>query len=167
MKPVVTDEILGLLSAVPEGLSAPELQRRLRQKLSQPTLWRQLHALRLRGVLTVAGCGRATRYHSAVGTTPADLRSRRLHESAARRLVGNPDLREQVRARLGQLRRVNPHGRVYHDRWQELIDGPLPRLLRAMTEDSEQADALRKESPLTTLVGPAERRRAFSSVRTA
>lgn len=167
MKQQVMDELLELLNAAPNGLSAPELQRRLRQRLSQPTLWRHLNTLRSRGVLTVEGRGRATRYHSVVRTSPSALRSRRLHESVAIRLAGNPGLREEARTRLQQLRRVNPHGRVYHDRWEQLIDGPLPRLLRAMTEDSEVADNLRKESPLTILVAPAERRRAFETVHTA
>jgi len=48
-----------------------------------------------------------------------------------------------------------------------LLDGPLPALLRTMTEASEQADALRKESPFTVLVTPAERRRIFTDVRAA
>jgi hypothetical protein len=56
---------------------------------------------------------------------------------------------------------------VYHDRWEDLLDGPLPALLRTMTETSEQADALRKESPLTVLVTPEERRWVFETVRTA
>ena len=165
MKAQVAEEVLRVLAAAPEGLSAPELRRRLGQKLSQPTLWRLLNSLRARGVLTMEGKARGTRYHAAVRTAPSALRGRRLHESVARRLVAAPDLRMQARARLDQLRRVNPQGRVYHDRWEQLLDGPLPRLLRAMTEDSEAADDLRKESPLTTLVRPADRRRAFESVR--
>ena len=95
------------------------------------------------------------------------LRSRRLHERAARRLAGDPALREVARERLQKLRQVNPHGRVYHDRWQALLDGPLPKLLRAMTETSEQCDAMRQESPLTVLVTAEERRRVFDSMRAA
>lgn len=167
MKQKVMDEILGLLNAAPNGLSAPELQQRLERKVSQPTLWRYINVLRSRGLLTVEGTARATRYHAAARIAPAALRSRRLHESVARRLAVEPGLCEEARTRLGQLRRVNPHGRAYHDRWQQLLDGPLPRLLRAMSEDSEAADDLRKESPLTILVETAERRRAFESVRRA
>ena len=72
-----------------------------------------------------------------------------------------------MRERLNKLRAVNPHGRVYHDRWEALLDSPLPTLLRAITESSEQAETLRKESPLTILVTPEERRRVFENVRTA
>jgi len=99
-------------------------------------------------------------------TSLSVLRSRRLHERAAHRLAGDPALREVARERLQKLRQVNPHGRVYHDRWQALLDGPLPRLLRAMTEASEQSDAMRQESPFTALVTAEERRRVFESIRT-
>jgi hypothetical protein len=56
---------------------------------------------------------------------------------------------------------------MYHDRWAALLDGPLTRLLSALTEVSEQADALRKESPFTPLVTAEERRRVFESTRAA
>jgi hypothetical protein len=68
---------------------------------------------------------------------------------------------------LQKLRQANPHGRVYHDRWAALLDGPLPALLRTITEVSEQADSLRKESPFTMLIKAEDRRRIFASVRTA
>jgi hypothetical protein len=66
--------------------------------------------------------------------------------------------------RLQQRRRVNPHGRPYHDRWAALLEGPLPRLLRTLNEVSELADALRQESPFTVLVPVDERRRIFDSI---
>jgi hypothetical protein len=71
------EEILRLLSTVPEGLSAPELRRRLKRKLSQPTLWRCLSALRSRGLLVVEGCARATRYRVAAPGSASVLRNRR------------------------------------------------------------------------------------------
>jgi hypothetical protein len=141
--------------------------RLIRPRVSQPTLWRILDGLRTEGQITVEGRGRATRYHSASTTDAAALRSLRLHRCAARRLAGDPALRAVVRERLRKLHEVNPHGRVYHDRWAALLDGPLPALLRAITESSEQADALRKESPVTVLVTPQERRRVFENVRSA
>jgi hypothetical protein len=48
-----------------------------------------------------------------------------------------------------------------------LIDGPMDRLLRMLTEPSEEASTLRRESPFTTLVPSDERRRVFESLRTA
>ena len=167
MQKTLQDSVLQLLMSEPLGLSAPRIRQLVRPRISQPTLWRILDSLRTEGRITVEGRARATRYHASEEAGLSILRSRRLHERAARRLAGNPALREVARDRLEKLRQVNPHGRVYHDRWQALLDGPLTRLLRAMTEASEQSDALRQESPLTGLVTAEERRRVFESIRAA
>jgi hypothetical protein len=90
-----------------------------------------------------------------------------MHDVVAKRLISNPDLLEVARSRLQRLREVNPLGAVYHNRWQELIDGPMDRLLRMLTEPSEEASTLRQESPFTTLLASNERRRVFDSLRTA
>jgi hypothetical protein len=95
------------------------------------------------------------------------LRSRLLHQCVAQRLLSDPALRSVASDRLQKLREANPHGRPYHDRWAALLEGPLAQLLRTMTEVSEQADALRQESPFTPLVTAEERRRVFESTRAA
>lgn len=160
-------EIVEILSTAPDGLSATQIRRRLRRPLSQPTLWRRLEAMRSRGLVIVEGRARATRYHATSRTARPELRSRRLHEGVARQLVRDPGLLSVARDRLQMLRRINPHGRVYHDRWAELMDGPLPHLLQMLTEESEAAHALRKESPFTVLVRPADRRRVFAALHAA
>ena len=167
MRQTHAERVMRLLVAEPFGLSAPELRRRLSRRVSQPTLWRTLNVLRSEGLVTVEGRGRATRYHCSERTDLSALRSRRLHQGAARRLVADPSLRDVALERLRKLRKVNPHGRVYHDRWAALLGGPLSQLLRTMTEASEQSDALRKESPFSTLVTADERRRVFESIRAA
>lgn len=167
MQQTPREQVLRHLMVEPGGLRMPELIRRIRPRISQPTLWRVLDGLRAEGRIAVEGRGRATRYHATTRNDVAALRSLRLHQCAARRLASDPDLRRVARERLVKLRQVNPHGRAYHDRWNALIDGPLPALLRTMTEASEQADALRKESPFTVLVTPAERRRIFTDIRAA
>ena len=167
MRPTPREQVLELLMLEPTGLRAPDLMRRIRPRVSQPTLWRVLDGLRTEGRVIVEDRGRATRYHATARVDVSALRSLRLHQCAARRLAGDPALRAVARDRLHRLRQVNPHGRVYQDRWQALLDGPLPALLRTMTEMSEQADALRQESPLTVLVTPEERRQVFEVVRMA
>ncbi|MGH8141885.1 MAG: hypothetical protein ACREU2_05115 [Steroidobacteraceae bacterium] len=159
------ERIVQVLLTEPNGLGAPEILRRLKRRFSQPTLWRALDGLRSAGRVTVEGRGRATRYHAAERVDLSALRSRCLHQAVAQRLARDPSMRDIARNRLQQLRQVNPQGDVYHDRWAALLDGPLPPLLRTMTEVSEQADAMRKESPLTVLVTAGERRRVFESVR--
>lgn len=165
MRPTPREQVLQLLMVEPTGLRAPDLLRLVRPRLSQPTLWRVLDGLRSEGRIVVEGRGRATRYHVTARIDVPALRGRRLHQCAARRLAADPELRGVVRERLRKLRQANPHGRVYQDRWEALLEGPLPTLLRTMTEPSEQADALRKESPFTVLVTPDERRRVFETVR--
>jgi len=160
-------QVMQLLALEPLGLGATALRRQLTPRTSQPTLWRVLDRLRSEGRITVEGRGRATRYHLSEQSDLRSLRSRRLHQSVARRLANEPALRDVVRARLQRLRHVNPHGRIYHDRWEALLDGPLTQLLRVMTEVSEQADVLRQESPFTVLVTADERRRVFESARTS
>ena len=161
------DQVLLLLLSEPRGLSEPELRQRLRPRISQPTLWRVLNGLRSEGRIAVEGRARATRYHAVEQTDLPTLRSRRLHQYVAERLARDPSLRAIARDRLEKLRQVNPHGRVYHDRWAELLAGPLPALLRTLTEASVQSDDLRKESPFTTLVDTPARERIFRSIRTA
>ncbi len=133
--------------------------------MSQSTLWRVLDGLRAEGRVAVDGRARATRYHAADGVDLPALRSRRLHQHVAQRLGQDPDLRNVARARLERLRQVNPHGRTYHDRWAALLDGPLPLLLRVLTEPSQASDDLRKESPFTVLVDAVERERIFRDLR--
>ena len=167
MQSTPREQVLQLLAIEPAGLSAPELKRQIRPRISQPTLWRTLDGLRAEGRIATQGRARATRYHATARIDLPALRSLRLHQVAARRLAADPELREIAHQRLQKLRDANPHGRVYQGRWAALLDGPLPALLRTLTEASEQADALRKESPFTILVTPEERRRVFKDVRAA
>lgn len=167
MQSTPREKVRQLLAVATDGLRAPDLLRSIRPRISQPTLWRILDRLRSEGSVTVEGRGRATRYHATERSDVSALRSLRLHQFAARRLAADPRLRGVARQRLQKLREANPHGRVYQDRWEALLDGPLPALLRTLTENSGQAEALRKESPFTVLVTPEERRRVFEDVRAA
>lgn len=155
--------LLALLAASPGGLDSPALQAAL--KVSQPTAARLLMDLRARGLVAAEGAARARRYHAVQGRLDvAALRSRLLHECVARKLVQRPEFLPKVHARLLQLKQTNPAGRSYHQRWESLLDGPLPGLLRKMTEDSEEAVLLRKESPFTVLITPAERKAIFARI---
>lgn len=165
MRNLSPDLVVKTLLPEPGGLSAPEILRRLRRRISQPTLWRILDRLRSEGRISVEGRARATRYRVASPTALANRRSLYMHRSVARRLVRHPELLADVRARLEGLRRINPHGRIYHDRWASLLEGPIEGLLRTLTEDSVDAETLRKESPFTALVTNDARRRAFADIR--
>ena len=155
-------QVLDLLASHPQGLASPRLRARLRPRVSQPTLSRLLLELRARGLVARTGAARATRYRLTGGrVAAAELKSRLLHEDVARRLVRHPELKARALKRLAFLRRANPTGRRYHEQWAALLDADMPRLLRAMTEDSERAAALRRESPFTVLYDQKLRRRLF------
>ncbi|MEI8298833.1 MAG: hypothetical protein WCH32_12485 [Pseudomonadota bacterium] len=165
MQPSSRDIVIRTLLPEAGGLSAPDILRRLPVRISQPTLWRILDALRCEGRILVEGRARATRYRATSATDVAAQRSLHMHRAVARRLARNPGLVNIARNRLEFLRSSNVHGRAYHDRWAELIGGPVERLLATMTEDSELGATMRKESPFTTLVNEAERLRAFTDIR--
>jgi hypothetical protein len=167
MERVDPEQVIQVLLTAPRGLGAPELLKRVKPRISQPTLWRVLNRLRTEGRVVMNGSARATRYHATERDELPVLRSLRLHEAAAHRLIRDPSLLDTARERLSRLREVNPHGVVYHNRWAQLLDGPLPSLLRTMTEPSEQAATLRQESPFTVFVPADERRRIFESLRAA
>ena len=84
-----------------------------------------------------------------------------MHEVVAHKLVDQPELLDYARKRLASISRINAAGRPYHEQWLELMEGPRHRLLRKMTEDSEEADLLRKESPFTALIDSDDRRELF------
>ena len=77
------------------------------------------------------------------------------------RLIRDPSLKSRALHRLDFIQKVNPSGKVYHDRWAELLRGEMPALLRNMTEDSERAAVLRRESPFTSLYDPDLRKQLF------
>ena len=157
------DRLVGHLAAMPDGAPAPVLCGLL--GVSQPTLSRMLRRLQGRGLILAEGKARSRRYHW-IGGRPglAALRRRRLHEIIAHKMVVNPELLDQAQKRLAAISESNAAGRPYHEQWLALMQGPLYRLLRKMTEDSEEADLLRKESPFTNLINAEERAELFESL---
>ena len=118
------DRLVSLLAARPSGVSASELASYL--GMSQPTLSRFLRDLRSRGLVLVEGRARNTRYHWVGGRGRlAALRRRRMHEWIAAELIDQPDLLNVARMRLARIHAANPAGSIYHQRWGELLSGPL------------------------------------------
>lgn len=158
--PPEEDRLIGHLAAMPDGAPALLLAQWL--GISQPTLSRMLRRLQGRGLILAEGKARSTRYHWIAGRPGlAMLRRRRLHEVIAHRLVDQPVLLDIARQRLKSISETNAAGRPYHERWLELMEGPRHDLLRKMTEDSDEADLLRKESPFTVLIDADQRRELF------
>lgn len=155
--------LLALLAAHPEGLSAPDIRRQLRPVISQPTLSRRLADLRARGLVAQIGAARATRYVFIGGRHRlAEMKSRALHQRVAEKLLKNPDVLDTALKQLEAVGQQHPSGRSYHKRWEELLRGDRIRLLQVLTEDTEEARALRQESPFAGVLKPEERRRILN-----
>lgn len=160
----IGDRLVSFLASRPRGATGRELAHYL--GISQPTLSRLLRNLRSRGLVVSEGSARSTRYHWVGGRGRlASLRRRRMHEWIAAELIDRPELLDEARVRLQRIHAANPQGSIYHQRWEELLSGPLHELLRSMTEDGEQADVLRKESPLTFVMTPEQRLALYSQFR--
>jgi hypothetical protein len=157
-------QVLNLLAAHLHGMKSPRLRGILKPRISQPTLSRLLASLRARGLVVKTGAARATRYHLVGGGIgAAELHSRLLHEQVAGRLARDPVLKAHAMKRLESLREANPAGHINHERWAALLASDMPTLLRAMTEDSERAAVLRRESPFTALYDRGLRRHLLQS----
>jgi hypothetical protein len=156
------EQILGLLAAHPRGLSVRGMRDLLDPVPSQPTLSRRLMALRARGEVARVGEGPATRYiYTDSRHRLAEIKSLALHEAIAHKLVRTPELIEIAQQNLDSLRVANPAGRVYHEQWQQFLQGDRFSLLRLLTSDSEAARALRQESPFGGILSPEERRQVL------
>ncbi len=85
-----------------------------------------------------------------------DRRSLELHRAAVRRLREDPIRLQRARQRVAAWRagKSPPH---YAERWKEILDRPLPRILAFMVEESDLAQELRSCSPFAGILTPQER----------
>ena len=87
-------------------------------------------------------------------------RSLWLAHAAAGALVLVPDrVRERARMSLHAMLAASPRGmsRQWLARWQELLDGPVDAILKALTGTTVEHDELRQHSPLTGALTAFER----------
>jgi hypothetical protein len=52
----------------------------------------------------------------------------------------------------------------YADRWEQLLERPLPEIRRALVDERQEADDLRQNSPFAGLLSEPERRRILREV---
>lgn len=156
----IEQQILCNLALYPAGLAAQELQSTIRPRVSQPTLWRRIDRLRAMGRIRAIGRGRATRYvNQDSDHTISDIRSKALHIAVGRKLIRQPRLINEARQRLQRMYQSAPYAKVYLDRWDELLTGPMEDVLRVFGTDDEQSKALRHVSPFAGLLKEDERLR--------
>jgi hypothetical protein len=92
----------------------------------------------------------------------ARARNLAYHRVVARRLR-RPMVEEarHVLFRWRQQGRVDPR---YAERWEQLLDRPLPQIRRALVGGSQEADDLRQNSPFAGLLSEPERQRIVHAV---
>lgn len=156
----IETQILGHLALHPDGLAAEDLRAVIWPKVSQPTLWRRLDRLRAVGRIGAIGRGRGTRYvNQESDHSISDLRSKALHVHIGRKLMRRPELIGNARERLQRMYQSTPYSKDYLDQWDELLAGPLQRMLQVLGADDEQSRALRHVSPFAGILSETERKR--------
>jgi hypothetical protein len=111
---------------------------------------------------------RAGRYCEVVknGHRTAELRSIELHRLVAERLREEPELLERARTRVADwIVDGGPVPAYAAKRWRALLNRPLPVILAALTEDSEEMRTLRSSSPFAGVLSQDERVGVIRSVR--
>jgi len=84
-------------------------------------------------------------------------RSRALHAAVAERLRTNPDAALAIARRHMRWLEQDPHAAYYFREWSRWLDAPVDALCALLTDPSEYAEDLRRCSPFTGLLTPAER----------
>ena len=93
----------------------------------------------------------------------AQARGLAYHRAIARRLRRPMvDEARHVLYRWREQGRVDPR---YAERWEQLLDRPVPEIRRALVEESPEADDLRQNSPFAGMLSEPERRRILGEVR--
>jgi hypothetical protein len=88
-----------------------------------------------------------------------------LHRRVAGHLRREPGLLLRARDRVAQwLEDGGPVPPFAAKRWQELLDRPLPEILAALVEDSEEMRNLRQSSPFAGVLSQDERVEVIRSV---
>ncbi len=87
-----------------------------------------------------------------------ERRTLELHRRVVDKIRQDPALLNRAREILKRWQAaVSPGPRLYLDEWQRLMDQGMEATLRVALEESEHAAALRKSSPLSTLLSREER----------
>jgi hypothetical protein len=84
------------------------------------------------------------------------------HRAVARRL--RKPMVEEARHVLFRWREQGRIDQRYADRWERLLDRPVPEIRRALVDESQEAEDLRQNSPFAGLLSEPERRRIVREV---
>ncbi len=96
------------------------------------------------------------------GHDRARARSLAYHRAVAQRL--NRPMAQEAQYVLYRWREQGRIDERYADRWEQLLERPLPEIRRALVDESQEADDLRQNSPFAGLLSEPERRRILREV---
>ncbi len=92
----------------------------------------------------------------------ARARSLAYHRAVARGL--RKPMVQEARHVLFRWREQERIDQRYAERWERLLDRPVPEIRRALVDESQEADDLRQNSPFAGLLSEPERRRILREV---
>lgn len=95
----------------------------------------------------------------------AEARSLAAHRVIAARLLADPALLDQARARVDAWLTEGPDVHRYARAWRELLADNVEAVTQAIVEDSERGRALRQSTPFAGVLEPRERWRIWADVR--
>jgi hypothetical protein len=96
--------------------------------------------------------------------TRGEQKSLAYHQAVAEKLRLHPEQRAIAQRRLSWYRERNPSGKVYYDRWEGLLAGPMDELIAAMLDLSDVGCSLRQENPFVDLIDQRERAAIYRAV---
>lgn len=71
---------------------------------------------------------------------------------------------QEARHVLYRWRELGRIDERYADRWEQLLQQPVPEIRRGLIDQSQEADDLRQNSPFAGLLSEPERRRILREV---
>jgi hypothetical protein len=87
----------------------------------------------------------------------AERRSRAIHGVVAERLASDPSVLERARGVVGVWLQDGTVAHPYAEAWQCWLALPSDQLRERLSEDSEEARAMRQVSPFAGVISPRER----------
>jgi hypothetical protein len=96
------------------------------------------------------------------GHDRARARSLAYHRAVARRL--RKPMIDEARHVLFRWRQQGRIDERYAERWEQLLERPIPEIRRALMDEGQEADDLRQNSPFAGVLSEPERRRIVREV---
>lgn len=95
----------------------------------------------------------------------AEERSLAYHRAVARRLESEPEILDRARRRVDAWIHEGGRAVAHAQRWREILDRRVAEIAAVLTDEGEEARALRQSTPFAGVLEPRERWRLWREVR--